>query len=112
MALIVTPRGWSDPPATPFSSRLSRIGRRWLAVSLLGLLCACSSPTERVFMNQCTVNDTAGNDDACACAYDRITSHYPDGYLDKLSESSQVPEDFPDVVLEAGAFCKNKYPNG
>ncbi len=102
----------SDASAThtPSKTSLERFYglSRTLAVCFLGLsVIECSSPSERVFMQSCTYGGTAGNDDQCECAYEKITDRYPEDQLNKIQDWTQLPPDFDQVVVQAGLECRN-----
>lgn len=96
---------------TPSKTHVERVYglSRTVVVCFLGLsLAACSSPSERVFMQSCTYGGAAGNDDQCECAYEKITDHYPEEMLNKIEHPSQMPPDFDQVLAKAALECRSE----
>ena len=96
---------------TPSKTHVERVYglSRTVVVCFLGLnLAACSSPSERVFMQSCTYGGSAGNDDQCECAYEKITDHYPEEMLNKIEHPSQMPPDFVEVMEKAALECRSE----
>ena len=101
------------PPAvsTHHQSSLARSSQRLKRLAGIGLfatiLTACTSPEERMFMHECTGGGNPGLEDQCECTYEKITDRYSVEQLNAMSERLEVPEDFEQVVMQAGMSCRS-----
>lgn len=125
MAMTTVIRRFLHPPIAPSGATSTHLPsqtpiRRLYGLSRNGLsrtitvccfvltVAACSSPEERMFMQACTYGGTAGNDDACECAYDKMTDRYPKETFQNLTSPSQLPPDFVDFMMQAGMECRSE----
>lgn len=110
---MTTVTGHLRPPAIPLypQSFLTRSSQRLMRLAGMGLLAtiltACTSPEERMFMHECTSGGNPGLEDQCECTYEKITDRYSVEQLNAMSERLEVPEDFEQVVMQAGMSCRS-----
>lgn len=110
---MTTVTGHLRPPAVPThpQSLLTRSSQRFMRLAGIGLfatiLTACTSPEERMFMHECTGGGNPGLEDQCECTYEKITDRYSIEQLNAMSERLEVPEDFEQVVMQAGMSCRS-----
>ncbi|MGF6727769.1 hypothetical protein P3T43_007161 [Paraburkholderia sp. GAS41] len=86
--------------------------RAWYVIATASValaLSACQSKldkSEEIFVNGC--HDQGGETSVCTCIFDKLKDHYG---ADQLLDSdrrlpSQLPPDFSQSVLDAGAQCR------
>ena len=79
-----------------------------LAVMLLPvLLSACESRAERQFKKGCMMG--GADRSTCSCVYDKMKDHYSADLMEHMGEpGTQMPADFPDVMVKTALQCRNE----